>query len=186
MAKSVKKKFIKWTKKDREALVKKWLTALRGKKYKQGINRLTTRDDKYCCLGVACDLSIPVLRKIGVNGCRVEAFWERNQFNINLVDGGGEEYAAEGGPDEVSLPDAVQELLGIRSESGEFFMDDAFLKRLAKKNPDTHKHLLGVMQDHLESGGIEGEMALAICNDKGMTFKEIADIIECRPQGLFA
>lgn len=34
---------------------KKWVKALRSGKYKQGKDRLRT-GDKFCCLGVACDL----------------------------------------------------------------------------------------------------------------------------------
>lgn len=34
---------------------KKWLKALRSRKYKQGKN-LLRKDDEYCCLGVLCDL----------------------------------------------------------------------------------------------------------------------------------
>lgn len=34
-----------------------WLEALRSGKYQQGIKYLRTADDKYCCLGVLCDIS---------------------------------------------------------------------------------------------------------------------------------
>lgn len=34
----------------------KWLQALRGGKYSQGKGFLRNKDDKYCCLGVLCDL----------------------------------------------------------------------------------------------------------------------------------
>ena len=34
----------------------KWIVALRSGKYQQGFNRLRS-NDKYCCLGVLCDLS---------------------------------------------------------------------------------------------------------------------------------
>lgn len=33
-----------------------WIDALRSGKYEQGHLRLRTADDKYCCLGVVCDL----------------------------------------------------------------------------------------------------------------------------------
>lgn len=35
---------------------RKWLRALRGKKYVQGQERLRTDDDHFCCLGVLCDV----------------------------------------------------------------------------------------------------------------------------------
>ncbi len=37
----------------------KWVEALRSGKYRQGIGELRSRDDKYCCLGVLCDIVAP-------------------------------------------------------------------------------------------------------------------------------
>lgn len=38
-----------------KAFKKKWLTALRSGKYKQGRSSLKMKDEnKYCCLGIAC------------------------------------------------------------------------------------------------------------------------------------
>jgi hypothetical protein len=34
----------------------KWIEALRSGKYEQGFAQLKTNDNKYCCLGVLCDL----------------------------------------------------------------------------------------------------------------------------------
>ena len=34
----------------------KWVTALRSGKYQQGQGVLRSKDDKFCCLGVLCDL----------------------------------------------------------------------------------------------------------------------------------
>ena len=34
----------------------KWIEALRSGNYKQGVNALRSKDDRYCCLGVLCDL----------------------------------------------------------------------------------------------------------------------------------
>ena len=36
---------------------KKWVKALRSGKYKQGIGQLRS-GEKFCCLGVACDLAV--------------------------------------------------------------------------------------------------------------------------------
>lgn len=36
-------------------VIRKWIKALRSKKYKQGYGTLR-RDGKFCCLGVLCDL----------------------------------------------------------------------------------------------------------------------------------
>ena len=38
-------------------LKKQWVEALRSGKYEQGEKTLKTPDDKFCCLGVLCDIS---------------------------------------------------------------------------------------------------------------------------------
>lgn len=40
-----------------KALKAKWLEALRSGRYKQGQFRLRSENDKFCCLGVLCDIS---------------------------------------------------------------------------------------------------------------------------------
>lgn len=44
------------TKRMRPSVKKKWLAALRSGEYKQGSGALRTADDRFCCLGVLCDL----------------------------------------------------------------------------------------------------------------------------------
>ena len=39
--------------------VRKWVAALRSGKYEQGQKRLRSMSNKFCCLGVACDLYDP-------------------------------------------------------------------------------------------------------------------------------
>lgn len=41
----------------KKAIKKKWLEALRSGEYKQGRAVLRTADDKFCCLGVLCELA---------------------------------------------------------------------------------------------------------------------------------
>jgi hypothetical protein len=50
----------------------KWLTALRSGKFKQGKEELRTLEDKFCCLGVLCD----IYRKETKLGK-----WGKNRFN---------------------------------------------------------------------------------------------------------
>ncbi len=38
-------------------LKSKWVGALRSGEYKQGKTALRSKDDKYCCLGVLCEIS---------------------------------------------------------------------------------------------------------------------------------
>ena len=40
-----------------KALKEKWIEALRSGKYKQGRDVLRSSDDRFCCLGVLCDIS---------------------------------------------------------------------------------------------------------------------------------
>ena len=37
---------------------KKWVAALRSGEYRQGTGRLRSKDDRFCCLGVLCDLAV--------------------------------------------------------------------------------------------------------------------------------
>lgn len=48
----------------------KWLEALRSGKYRQGTEYLRTADDKFCCLGVLCDITNPALWEKWTNGER--------------------------------------------------------------------------------------------------------------------
>lgn len=41
------------------AIAKKWIKALRSGDYEQGRGVLKSTDDKYCCLGVLCDVVNP-------------------------------------------------------------------------------------------------------------------------------
>ncbi len=39
-----------------QVIKEKWVKALRSNKYQQGVTYLRTIENKYCCLGVLCDL----------------------------------------------------------------------------------------------------------------------------------
>lgn len=41
-----------------KTVVKEWVKALRSGEYKQGIGRLRSKNDRYCCLGVLTDLYV--------------------------------------------------------------------------------------------------------------------------------
>jgi hypothetical protein len=41
----------------KKSVAMKWVKALRSGKYMQGIGQLRTRNDRFCCLGVLCDIS---------------------------------------------------------------------------------------------------------------------------------
>jgi hypothetical protein len=73
------------------ANAKKWIEALRSGKYEQAKDQLK-KGDKFCCLGVACDIS-----KLGE--------WSGNEYMDN----------------EKSLPGMVTDWLGLTSGMGIFY-----------------------------------------------------------------
>jgi len=78
---------------------KKWVKALRSGKYKQG-KELLKEEDRFCCLGVACDIYLKA------HGDK----WA-NLYN----DGVGWIY-----DDNTALPPLVRDWFGIKSCSGNF------------------------------------------------------------------
>lgn len=67
-----------YTKEETAANRKAWTDALRSGEYTQGRNALTT-DDGYCCLGVACELTVRngVAQKVdNAYGHAAEFFWD--------------------------------------------------------------------------------------------------------------
>lgn len=81
----------------------KWLAALRSGEYRQGTGVLRTGDNRFCCLGVACDLLVK-------QGVLPDWLWEA----------GGNE---EGGSWSVqraakSLPDQAMQAMGVETAFG--------------------------------------------------------------------
>jgi hypothetical protein len=118
----------------------KWVKALRSGKYTQGRGRLKTTTGRHCCLGVLCDIT-------GEGSWKKDPYSSRKIFVIGDVDSGDNIGA-------IDLPGAVQDLVGLKSDYGEF--------------PDGRE---------LE---VKGKVvkSLAQANDKGATFKDIAKFIE--------
>lgn len=50
----------------------RWVEALRSEKYAQGRNLLRSSDNKFCCLGVLCDLVAPDGWLLEENGLRYD------------------------------------------------------------------------------------------------------------------
>lgn len=78
-----------------------WIAALRSGNYRQGYGGLRSEEDKFCCLGVLCDLAV----KAGVLG-----EGRLNKFDHEY------EYGLEG--ESVSLPLEVMEWSGINNMVG--------------------------------------------------------------------
>jgi hypothetical protein len=73
----------------------KLINALRSGRYKQGRGRLVNDKNKFCCLGVACDISNTSLE------------WERGSYGTWTI--GGERYY---------LPEAIMQEYGFHSRTG--------------------------------------------------------------------
>ena len=107
-------------------LQKKWVKTLRSGKYKQGKEALK-KGEKYCCLGVLCDIEQKLTTEGYVKGTGNEAY----------------------------LPKTLVSKYSFHSEEGN-------LKNYSNGKP-----------------------SLVVMNDKGYTFKEIADFIEQNPEQVF-
>ena len=136
----------------------RWVAALRSGEYPQAINRLRF-EDGYCCLGVLCELAVAdgVISNLGMG--------EDGGFLYGI----NPEGQMAGGEPETSttvLPKAVIEWAGIeRIDSGSPMVtaDESWIPKLnlhTVKSPD------------------ELPSELAGLNDLGMSFTDIADIIE--------
>lgn len=85
----------------------KWIEALRSGKYEQGQGTLRTKDDKFCCLGVLCDLIEP----------------ERWTFDLKTREWSNGEVSDDlpsPRPSTATLPTDIVAEVGIRTSSGKF------------------------------------------------------------------
>ncbi len=84
-----------WTPEQQAEHRKLWVEALRSGKYQQTTSQLRL-SGRYCCLGVACDLS-------GVGA------WEFNNYIVTNDD-----------EEDTTLPDGVKDWLGLSTNGGRF------------------------------------------------------------------
>ena len=113
---------------------KLWVHTLRSGQYEQTKGALRSKD-RFCCLGVACDLYD-------------EGGWAEDDFDPRGYRVDGEEL------DDI-LPNAVKRWLGLRTSMGKFESSDGIFPTLVD------------------------------VNDDGVTFEEIADLIEKHQDQLF-
>jgi hypothetical protein len=97
---------------DREN-VRLWVDALRSGKYEQGRNYLA-KDGQYCCLGVACEVSI-------ANGLNLR---------VILQAGGTKAYDSS----DTTLPLSVVHWLGVDKSSPSVTMEHGYSRELAQLN----------------------------------------------------
>lgn len=128
--------------------VAKLITALRSGEYAQA-NGSLRKEDNYCCLGVACDIS-------GLGQ------WEKKYVDWKYVirDENGDEVAS----DYSTLPYPVAQWLGMASD-GEFYLPNECIFDIQW---DTK-------EEDYDSTPLQG---LADINDNGFTFAQIADVLE--------
>lgn len=78
----------------KKSIAMKWVKALRSGKYIQGKIRLKSNDEKFCCLGVLCDIS-------------KKSRWTKDKRGLNWYN-----------TSEKYLPTIVQKYSGIKTSSG--------------------------------------------------------------------
>lgn len=138
-----------------KGIAKTWSEALRSGEYRQTTDALHRKDSGFCCLGVLCDI---YRRQVDPMAAWVPC------DSMILADSGDESpveimtFSIPGqGMYPMALPVRVREWAGMHSMRGDI------------KNPD---------------GGYALQQSLAEMNDGGMTFAEIADVIDQFVEGL--
>lgn len=128
-----------------------WLRALRSEEYTQGREQLRTADDKFCCLGVGCE----EFRKATGEGEWQEADGQyQGDYTFHLTD---EDRSWS------SLPQRVSEWFGLPT---------------SRTTPDLTLADAVALSDLRVIGKDGRPVPLSNLNDEGMSFAEIADLIE--------
>jgi hypothetical protein len=135
-----------------QTIKNKWISSLRSGKYKQARGFLRDEENKFCCLGVLCQMYIEETGK---------AEWKFNDdkkadamsfYQVKFLD---DNWVQE----TQLLPPQVMQWAGLKSA------DPTFLSEKQAALRDT---------EHL----IEGPMELSDANDSGESFIDIADRLE--------
>lgn len=148
----------------------KWAEALRSGKYQQSRSSLCRLDDDgnpagYCCLGVACEVMIAEEPAANIVVGDRDSVYGPPQVKMRTFNGNSD-----------FPPIAVCEWLGLRTNTGEFFVQDDAIPRpmcyavpLDSEPAPTLHCCLANLNDHSDN----------------FTFDQIADLIEKAPAGLF-
>lgn len=140
----------------------KWAAELLSGEYEQGQKVLRTKDNEFCCIGVACDIyaketgmggwsSVPTTANVGTDD-------EDNEIL-------GYTFFVEGEQQQLGFPDVVAEYFGINTDTGK--------GAGYREKPKSGAH------------GYESNSSLATQNDAGKSFADIAGIILSEPKGLY-
>ncbi len=136
-----------------------WLAALRSGDYKQGSHQLV-RNDRYCCLGVACDLAV----KAGVTsewaGEDYPYFGDLEEWEADPIGAMDDDRASW-----AELPYNVRSWLGLPE-------GDPLVEL-----PEDH-FMIAKLKNAGALYGDNRKVKVSQLNDNGVTFAEIADLIE--------
>lgn len=105
--------------------LRKWIVALRSKKYKKGLNGLKTRNSKdelvYCPLGIACDI---FHNETGLGE------WQPREGDSSfyIFYCGSKDFSG------IKLPEAVRKWLGLKSCLGDYKDNNNLQSCIAVKN----------------------------------------------------
>lgn len=151
--------------KSKKLLRKMLVTALRSGLYEQGMFSLHYRPKegkgKFCCLGVACDITDP-------HGWKPEKKPTSQGITYEFDD------------DTCFLPDTVRRKYGFTNKRGEFKFDSLPAELQERIRVALTKN------DVTYNAERYTEESLFNLNDLGLPFDIIADIIEAEPKGMFS
>ena len=145
---------------------RKWVETLRSGQYKQATDYLRTKDNTFCCLGVACDLINPHGWDYTNPQCP-----EMHQLSV-------------------LLPQSIQEALDLQTSDGRFIATVQWLQRLHREysglfDEEQINHFIKEAKAR-DIMGHENIKTLTEMNDvQAMNFEQIAAIIESQPPLLF-
>ena len=134
----------------KKSIADKWIAELLSGKHKQGNRLLHTRNDEFCCLGVACKM-------IGAKG-----FLVHNMLCYRYTMGDGN------GGDSAVLSDDIMEALTMKTACGNVKLTKKEVKYLNNK----YNNIYDTYADNQEGTD------LTRLNDHGVSFSDIAGIIK--------
>lgn len=109
------------TKEQTEQFVSRWCEALRSGNYKQGTGRLRDVHDRFCCLGIACEVA-----KEFVDGITEEI--HPNSFPTAYS------YIYEDSFDSLGIPEPLRDVLNFKTTDGCYLSDNQRYEALTKDN----------------------------------------------------
>jgi hypothetical protein len=153
----------------KESIRTKWLAALRSGEYEQNRECLLRINNKFCCLGVLCEVVTPTQWEV------IESSSDSSKVYRHYLELDDKSRIRSS----INLPSGeLMETVGLMTRSRfnktgviPVAHDNPLWDRLIK-HPELSK------TNNVESWRELGRIELTALNDAGLTFKEIADIIE--------